>query len=476
MSILNRTSVAAACLSVLLLWSCTPKQSDGRNGARENTELSDLVERQLDAAARDERGLNAFITLNGVGARKRAARLDALTKPGALYGFTVAVKDNIEIAHMPTTAGTPGLADFTPSRDAPVVALLKKAGAVVIGKTNLHELSYGITSNNYAYGAVANVDNTEMFAGGSSGGTAVAVASGFARVGLGTDTGGSVRIPAALNGIYGFRPSMGRYSNDGVVLISNTRDTVGVMARNMDDLIAVDAVLSGDHSSLPGTRVEGLRLGVPRAYFYADLDSEVARMTELALSKLVAAGVVLVEQDLSDVPALNQAVSFPVVLYETARLLPEYLRRNKIGRGVDELIEMIRSPDVKAVVGSALGGAISDEDYRLALEVHRPRLQQAYRSYHEAHKVDAVVFPTTPLPARPIEGSDETVNVDGKEYPTFMTYIRNVDPSSNAGIAGISVPMGRTADGLSVGLEIEVLAGEDKKLLAIARALADVLN
>ncbi|MCH8072508.1 MAG: indole acetimide hydrolase, partial [Proteobacteria bacterium] len=174
--------------------------------------------------AGEAQSLNAFITIDAEGALARAEELDQMRSQGEilgpLHGLPLVVKDNIHVAGLPNTAGTPGLREFTPAADNAVIAALLDAGALIIGKTNMHELAFGITSDNAAFGAVANPFDTTTFAGGSSGGTASAIAAGVAPAGLGTDTGGSVRIPAALTGTAGFRPSNGRYPLSGVTPIS----------------------------------------------------------------------------------------------------------------------------------------------------------------------------------------------------------------------------------------------------------------
>ena len=447
---------------MICLWCCCT----GRD-----VSVTRAIQDQLKIISTLDKTYNSFITVNRQGALSRAQELDAsVFKRGSLHGMSVAIKDNIEVAGMPNTAGTELLRNYIPRQDATVVARLKEAGAVIIGKTNLHELAFGITNNNYVYGAVRNAHNPELFSGGSSGGTAVAIASGMVRAGLGTDTGGSSRIPAALNGIVGFRPTVGRYPQDGIVLISDTRDTVGPMARNVADVVALDSALSGDDSKLPDISIKGLRLGVPRAYFYENLAPEVERVATQTLRALEKAGVTLVEANLEGVPELNAAISFTVVRYESLRLLAAYLLSRNLS-GLAQLIERIRSPDVKGLLSDARANPVPNNTYQTALREQRPQLQKAYINYFKQHAVDAIVFPTTPLTARPIQGSDATVTLNGEPVPTFLTYIRNVDPSSNAGIPGITIPMGDTADGLPIGLEVEALAGQDKKLLAIGRLL-----
>lgn len=435
------------------------------------------LSKRLEAIRSADTYFNSFITLDEAGAMAQAKYLDKL-KPGergALHGLMVAVKDNIDVAGIPSTAGTDILRNYIPKSDALAVARLKKAGATVIGKTNMHELAFGITSNNYVFGAVRNAHNPDMFAGGSSGGTAVAIALGFIDVGLGSDTGGSSRIPAALNGIVGLRPTLGRYPREGLMLLSTTRDTIGPMGRTVDDIILLDRVLSEDETDIPRVSPNTLRLGVPRGYFYENLDPEMEKLVEGALRAFAQAGIELVEADLEGIAELNNAVSFPVVLYESKHLLPRFIRRIGLPMNFMGFIERIRSPDVRALLTNMQTNPISADVYQQALALHRPKLKMLYQNYFLEHKVAAIVFPTTPLVARPIIGSDQTITLNGKQQPTFLTYIRNVDPSSNADIPGLTIPMGYTEEGLSAGLEIETLSGQDKRLLAIGQLLESIL-
>ena len=439
-----------------------------------------LVRRALEAADSRE-FLNAFISLDRQGALDRARRLDALRRRGeilgALHGIPVAVKDNIHVSGLPSTAGTPLLESVVPREDAPVVFRLKAAGAIVLGKTNMHELAFGITSANAAYGAVGNARDPRLIAGGSSGGTAVAIASGMAVAGLGTDTGGSSRIPAALNGIVGFRPTGGRYPAAGLTRISSTRDTVGPMARTVADVALLDAILAGTRDeALPGVDLRRLRIGIPRGYFYDSLEAAVGESIENFLLALSKAGVNLVPADLDGIGPLNAATGFPIVLYEARSLLSDYLAVHLPGRSLQALVVSAASPDVRELLRRVERREVSDSDYRRAMEQYRPRLQRLYAEYFREHEVEAVLFPTTPLTARPIGDGTPMVELNGESVPAFATYIRNTDPGSNANIPGLSIPLAVPDGSLPVGVEIDGPEGSDRRLLAIGAAIERLLR
>ncbi|MFP6732373.1 MAG: indoleacetamide hydrolase [Rhodospirillales bacterium] len=422
--------------------------------------------------------LNAFISFDAERVLEAACAADEEratgAEPGPLLGLPIVLKDNIDTAQYPTTGGTPGLRENQPTANSPVAQSLFDAGAICFGKSNLHELAYGVTCNNGAFGPSRNPYNRERIPGGSSGGTGTAVGARIAPAGLGSDTGGSVRIPAALCGIVGFRPTTGRYSQEGVVPISNTRDTIGPMTRSVADAALLDRVIAGEDDGLQPAELKGLRIGVPRGYYYEDLDMATALVMDAALERLSGYGIELIEADVPDVAAADEAASMPVALYETVVLLNRYLNDHGIGLDYAELVSQIGSPDVKGIMGSLIGeGAIPPELYKQALEQYRPRLRDIFRNYFAENNLSAIVFPTTPMPAAKI-GDDETVNVNGTEVPTFMTYIRNTDPASNAALPGLSIPAGLTDAGLPVGMEFDGPEGSDRELLSIGYAVEEM--
>ena len=446
-----------------------------RTGAVTAEQLAEALLARIAAAA----GLNAFIAVDGDQVRAAARAADRTRAGGGmlppLHGVPIALKDNLDTAGLPTTGGTPGLRSNRPKRDAEVVARLKAAGALVLGKCNLHELAYGITSNNGAFGPVRNPYAPSRIAGGSSGGTAAAVAARLCPGGIGTDTGGSVRIPAALCGIVGFRPTTGRWSQHGIVPISHTRDTAGPMARSVADCALLDGVVCGRSDAPTAMPLEGLRLGVPRRHFWEGLDRELQTIAEAALVRFRDAGIALVDVDLGDAATLDTAAGFPIALYETVTDLTRYLAEHGSDLSFAELAARTASPDVRAILQNLAGaGAVEETAYRDALETQRPALQEAYRRQFGEHGVAALVLPTTPAPAAAL-GEDETCTINGVALPTFPTFIRNCSPGSVAGIPGLSLPAGLTGSGLPVGIELDGPAGTDRQLLAIGAALEPLL-
>ncbi len=421
--------------------------------------------------------LNALVSHDWEALRAAADRADASGRAGqGLAGVPLCLKDNINTTGLPTSAATGALAGWMAPEDAPIAKALFDAGAMLGGKGNMHELAFGITSNNAVTGSARNPWNREMIPGGSSGGVATAVAARMMPAGIGTDTGASVRLPASLCGLVGFRPTVGRYSGKGIVPISNTRDTAGPITRSVADARLLDAIMAGERQQTETPEPGRLRLGVPRTRFYEDLDPAVADNIASVLDRLAAAGVDLVEVDIDNVSALNDAVSFPVALYEFMVHLPEFLREQGIDLTMQDLHDGIGSPDVKGLFASQLGDeAMPEAVYRQAIDVERPQLQTAYASYFADNRLDAAIFPTAPLPARPI-GHDETVEHNGEQQPTFPIFIRNTDPASNAAIPGISLPSGVTPDGLPIGIELDGPAGGDARLLAVAAAIESVIG
>jgi indoleacetamide hydrolase len=438
-------------------------------------QLSNPFLRQLEL----HRELRAFISVDADALLRQARDHDAQFThehiKGPLSGLLRCVKDNIHVAGFANTAGTPALAGYRPVADAGVVATLRAAGALFVGKTNMHEFAFGITSVNAAFGAVANPRALGKFAGGSSGGTAAAIAAGLVTAGLGTDTGGSALIPAALCGIVGFRPTSGRYSSLGTTPVSRTRDTIGLMATSVSDVALLDDVITQQRPENPSLGTCTIRLGMC-SYFFELMDHDLRSVFDQAIVRLKAAGVTFVDVEIPDISRLVEQSALPIALFEVGPELAKYLDTHGTGVDLASVARQIASPNVKAIFDSVYPNcAIAEQMYRDALRA-RAALTDAYRRVFTDHSLDAVVMPTTPLPAGAIEGSGDTVALNGMRVPTFPTFIRNTDPSTVAALPSLTIPAGLTGDGLPVGLMIDGAGGEDRHLLATGSRIERILD
>jgi mandelamide amidase len=428
------------------------------------------------------RALNAFITLEPSRVLEAARECDkhrhSAGKLGPLFGLPIPVKDSVNTRDYPTSAGTPALRNFQPAADAPIVRSLRASGAIVLGKTNLHELSYGWTSNNLAFGAVHNPYDPRRIPGGSSGGTAAAVAAHMAPLGIAEDTEGSIRVPAAMCGIAGFRPSTGRYSTKGCVPITPLFDQVGPHARSVSDLALFDSVAADDWQPLQPVPLKGVRFGIVRDYWFTSLDEQVEHLTEQALQRLRQAGAELVETELPGLSRLIELTTDAVQNHDVRVSLARYLRDYGANLTFEQVVREA-SPDIQAIFRSDVlpGGPnfVSEQVYAAARDIHLPALRRLYRDYFTRTGVAAIVFPATMAPPPPI-GEDVTVDIGQRKIPFFTVVGRNIAPGSTTGLPGLVLPAGLTTTGLPVGIEFDGPAGSDRALLAIGLSLERALG
>ena len=428
------------------------------------------------------KALNAFITLDPSRVLEQAREADRHRAKGGLlgplHGLPIPIKDSLNTAEYSTTAGTAALRDFRPAADAPLVATLRGAGAIVLGKTNLHELSFGWTSNNHAFGAVHNPYDPGRIPGGSSGGTAVAIAAHMAPLGVAEDTEGSIRVPAALCGIVGLRPTTGRYSTAGAVPISALFDQAGPHARSMADIALFDAAVTGDHSPVADVPLAGVRLAVSRGYWFSGLDPQVQRVTDIALAKLRAAGATLVEEEVPGLHDLIDLITDQVQNHDVRVDLARYLATYGARASFDDVVRRASSDIRDTFAHDVLPGApgfVSEAAYEAAVKVHLPRLRETFRNYFAHTGAAAIVFPATMVTA-PRIGDEGNLDVGGRKVRFDIAVARNIAPGSTAGLPGLVLPAGLAADGLPVALEFDAPAGSDRALIALGMSLERTLG
>ncbi|MEV0323028.1 amidase family protein [Streptomyces sp. NPDC050658] len=437
------------------------------------------VEQQVRQAVRAHSSLDlrAFTQVDVPTALATAEQADRRAADGELplRGVVLAVKDNIDVRGFDTTAGTPALRTNRPTADAPAVRALREAGATILAKSNMHELAYGATSDNAVYGRVRHPLRPGLIVGGSSGGSAAAVAAGMATAALGTETGCSVRVPAALCGLVGFRPTVGAYPAGGVVPVSWTRDTIGVLAHSVDDVRVLDAVI---RSAPPPpdpepTALSGLRLGSPRRPFRQGMTAKLLAMFEGRLATLEEAGAQIVESDLPE--GVDEAVAasgLPIALYETPHGVDRYLETHGLPLRFDEVAAQVASPDVARLLRPLANGGVTRAQYEAALG-QRARLDRLMRDFLAAHQLDGLIVPTAPVTA-PRLLADGHVDIDGTPTPAFPLLVRNADASSIVGWPAISLPAGADDQGLPFGIDLQFPSSADRALLDAAHAVEQV--
>ena len=399
----------------------------------------------------------------------------AVSAQNPLYGVPYVVKDVVNTGIFPTTAGSPALDDHVPTNTSPVIDRINEAGAALYGTTNLHELSFGITSNNAHTGPVRNPHDPERSAGGSSGGTAAAVALGLAQFGIAADTGGSARIPAAFCGIYGFRPTHGRYSTEGVVPISPTRDTLGLIADSVATLTAVDAVITSQTEWNPEQfdDLQGLRIGILGEIFGQATDPVVAAACTHAKHRLAEAGVELVEVDLSRAQEITAEISMPLCLAEFPAALQDYLAGSGSELTVEQVADQVASRDVRAVLDVAMSYEQNTEEDHAYLAQRRAEGQHAYTEALEQAELDFVLYPTAPATA-PELTPDGTTEHLGQRVDAFTLHTAHAHLAGCLGFPAVSVQARST--GLPVGLDLAAGFDQDRTLLALADRISPLIR
>ncbi len=406
----------------------------------------------------DNPRLNAFIRVLADDALRQAREADkelaAGHDRGPLHGVPISVKDLLDMRGVPTTAASRVREGHVASRDATAIAHLRQAGAVLVGKTNLHEFAFGTTSEDSAFGPTRNPHDPTRSPGGSSGGSAVSVAGGMSLASIGTDTGGSIRIPASACGTVGLKPSLGEVSTDGVVPLSRTMDHVGPLTLSVADACLVYHALLGDPGVPPPAPmpVSGLRLAVPRTYFCDLLDEEVRARFEEALARLRAAGA-----HIDDIEIRHAADIAPIYLHLQAADAAAYHAT---------MLEAMPERYTPAVrLRLEMGRYVLAEDYVRALagrEVLRREVDAALAQH------DALVLPTLPIPA-PLLGAN-AVQIGSRSEPVRSVMLRLTQLFNVTGHPAISIPDGNTSSGLPCGIQLVGCRMQTDALLKVALA------
>lgn len=448
-----------------------------RNGAI----TSEAYVTKLLRRARDHADLRAFITIDDLAVLRAARAADqdrAAGKAAPLLGVPLAVKDSYMTQDLPTTFGTAILDTFRPSQDAPVVKSVKDAGGLLFGKNNLVEMSYGLTGANAHHGQPKNPYNEAHVTGGSSSGAGASVAARLIPAALGGDTVGSVRVPASLCGLVGFKPTQGRWSSERVAPISGTLDTTGVLARSVGDCALVDAVVTKTSFPFLTKRagLKGIRLGYAPKQHLDAIDADVEKLFRATLSKLKDAGAEIVEIDLGqDFVTIAERATWGIFFHETKPAISDFLNKNDVPVTFEQIYEGL-SPNIKDAWSTFVipTGAryFGKEAYQGFMTRDRPELK---RLYSEAFaKVDALIFPTTPCAAPRIDTQWEFA-VGGKNT-SYLILAKNTFATNCADLPGISIPMGLTGNSLPVGIEIDAGSGRDANLLEIAQRVEAVIG
>jgi aspartyl-tRNA(Asn)/glutamyl-tRNA(Gln) amidotransferase subunit A len=441
----------------------TIEQFGRRLRARELTAVR-VTEGCLRRIEADNPELNAFITVTADQALRQAREADqelaAGNDRGPLHGVPISIKDLFDVRGVPTTAGSRVREGHMAERDAPAIAHLRQAGAVFVGKTNLHEFAFGTTNEDSAFGLARNPHDRTRSPGGSSGGSAISVAAGMALATLGTDTGGSIRIPAAACGIVGLKPALGELPIDGVVPLSRTLDHIGPLAQTVTDAALVYHALMGDASARPPAPmpIHSLRLGVPRKYFCDLLDDEVRARFEEALERLRAAGA-----QIDEVEIHHAAEIAPVYLHLVMADAAAYHAAT-----LDSMPEKY-TPNVRLRL--EMGRYVLGEDYVRAL-AGRERIGREVDAALAQH--DALVLPSLPIPA-PLLGAT-TVQVGAVTEPVRNLMLRLTQPFNITGHPAIALPSGETTSKLPCSVQLVGRRAQTDGLLRVALACESLIS
>ena len=396
-----------------------------------SVELTTECLRQID---RHNARVNAFLTITAeaalAAARQADAELAAGTDRGPLHGIPIAHKDLFDTAGVRTTYGSKIFADHVPTADADLVAILKEAGAVSVGKLGLHEFAYGITSSNPHFGPVRNPWDTERIPGGSSGGSGVATAMGMCFMATGTDTGGSIRIPASFCGVSGLKPTFGKISTAGCRALSESLDHMGPLARTVIDVAASYQAMTGEAGSLELPR--GLRLGIPQNFFF---DHSLPEVTAAVHRAAQSSGCEIVPVTIDAGEELVD-LALKIIFAEAAdQMVDLWDRRSDFGADVLARFEQGRA-----------------QDPVFYLRAQRHRVAAARRFLRVFEHCDVLLTPASPTPAPKI--GDNSLHLGGVEYDLRLATTRVARPINLLGIPALSLPGGLTSDGLPIGLQL----------------------
>ncbi|HEU5284111.1 MAG TPA: amidase [Burkholderiales bacterium] len=415
-------------------------------------EVADAVLTRIEQHAH----LNAFITVRPDLVRRDAQVLEQRVArgedPGPLAGVPVAVKDLMYVRGHAFTCGTKAMDGRAADRDAEVVARLRRAGALIVGTTNLHELAYGVTSANAHFGSVVNPVATGHVPGGSSGGSGAAVAAGLATIAVGTDTGGSIRVPAACCGVVGFKPTHDAVSREGVWPLAWTLDHIGPLARSVaDTALAFEAMAGLPTGGITSKQLDRPRLVTPAPFFFEHLDDAVRSRVDTALQALDVAGATLEGRRIEGME-YAPATQFVTLCSEACQSNWELLTRRAEGI----------SPDVR--LRFEIGQFIGAVDYIKAQRLRRWLRENMIDALNDA---DALVLPT--LPVSITKQGVSTLRFAGRVLPVPAALTRLTSPFNFSGMPAVSIPCGRDRHGLPVGLQLVGRPGADATVLAAAR-------